>query len=70
MKQITISNEFAYECAIALVDKHNHIPQDEAHDNCILFSFRELYRNLCSLGHQYLIATAYRPINRHNLPLF
>lgn len=70
MKQITISNEFAYKCANALVDKHNSIPQDEAHDNCILFSFRQLYVDLCSIGHPYLIAAAHRPINRHNLPLF
>lgn len=67
---ITITKELAYECAKALVDKHNNIPQDEAHDNCILFSFRELYMNLCKLGQEYLIATAIKPINKYNRPLF
>lgn len=67
---ITISKELAYKCAEALVSKHNAIPQDMEHDNVLIVSFRSLYAELCALGQQNLIATAIRPINPKNLPLF
>lgn len=70
MKTLIVPDHLVNEIAQALVDKHNHIPQDEAHDNCILFSFRELYINLKTLGQEHLISAAYRPINKHNRPLF
>lgn len=71
MKQtITISKDLAFTCATALVDKHNSIPQDKQHDNVILVSFRSLYQELTALGMQHMIASAIRPINERNLPLF
>ena len=69
-EKITISKEFAYECATALVYKHNAIPQDKAHDNVIIVSYRELYKQLCELRMQFMIAEAIKPINPNNLPLF
>lgn len=68
--QVTISQSLARECAEALVDKHNSIPRDMEHDNCILISFRSLYPRLVALGAQDLIAVAVRPVNPKGLPLF
>lgn len=67
---MNITRELAYKCAVALVDKHNAIPQDEYHDNAILVSFRSLYNDLRALGMEFLIASAQRPQNKRNLPLF
>ena len=68
--EISISRELAHECARALVAAHNAIPQDKMHDNCIIVSFRSLYRDLCSLGCSWLIASAHRPVNPKGLDLF
>ena len=70
MQTITISKAMAYKCATALVDKHNSIPQDMEHDSVLIISFRSLYKDLCSLGMQFMIASAIKPINQRNLDLF
>lgn len=69
MEQINISKELAYECATALLEQHNALAE-KGHDSCTLLSFRSLYNNLCALGHAYMISSAIRPVNPHNLPLF
>lgn len=70
MEQININSEMAYKCATALVYKHNSIARTTENDNLILVSFRSLYRDLCSLGQEHMIASAIRPVNPKNLPLF
>lgn len=70
MEQININSEMAFKCANALVYKHNSIAKTADHDNLILVSFRSLYKDLCALGQQHMIAKAIRPINPKNLPLF
>lgn len=66
----TISKEMAYKCATALVQRHNHTAQNTKSDSVIIISFRSLYEDLCALGHPYMIASAIRPANPKNLPLF
>lgn len=70
MEQIKINSEMAYKCATSLVYKHNSMARNTDNDNLILVSFRSLYTDLCTLGQEHLIATAIRPVNRKNLPLF
>ena len=69
MNPICISKEFAHKCAEALVDKHNAIAS-RGNDSCTIISFRSLYVDLCKLGQGEMIATAIRPVNKDNVPLF
>ena len=69
METITIEKHLAFKCAEALVDQHNAIAE-QGHDACTLISFRSLYRSLCSLGCEFLIASAIQPVNKWNFPLF
>lgn len=57
METITISKEFAYGCAAALVDIHN-TKYDDMSPSCKLYSFMGLYSDLKTLGAEKLIATA------------
>lgn len=67
---ININVQLARECADALLEQHNSRARKGVADSCLIFSFRELYKNLCKLGFQFLIADAIRPKNKHNVPLF
>ena len=67
---IIISRELAYECAEALVDQHNAVAEAGVSDAVVLISFRGLYKRLCALGQSWQIASAIRPVNERNLPLF
>ena len=69
MKTVIITNEFACKCADALVDQHNEIAK-RGEDSCTIVSFRQLFIDLCKLGFSWKIASAIRPENKHNLPLF
>ena len=69
MKTVIISKELSHKCAEALVDEHNNIAR-RGHDSCTIISFRSLYKDLCELGFSWMIASAIRPVNEKNLPLF
>lgn len=58
-----ISKEFAHKCAVALVEKHNRIPNDESHRSVLIVSVRSLYEDLEKLGCEFMIASAIRPAN-------
>ena len=66
----SINVQLARRCADALVEQHNARAKDGVADSCLIYSFRELYKDLGRLGFQFLIADAIRPVNKHNVPLF
>lgn len=57
-----ITKEMAHKCAEALVDKHNRIPQDAAHNGVLIVSYRSLAVDLMELGCPFMLASAIRPI--------